>query len=198
MIEYITGEIVELSPAAAILESYGIGYNINISLNTFSDLQGKKQGKLFIYEAIREDAFILFGFSTKAERELFLLLITVSGIGGNTARMVLSTLSPEEVTSAIASGNISMLTTVKGVGRKTAERIIVDLRDKIDSLGIAAEKAAGVVGQTMDVEIQEEAIAALKMLGFAAHASQKVVYKILKESSGLTVEQVIKQALKKL
>ena len=198
MIEYITGEIVELSPTTVILESYGIGYNINISLNTFTSLQGKKQGKLFIYEAIREDAYILFGFSTQAERELFLLLITVSGIGGNTARMVLSTLSPEEVISAIGSSNVSLLTTVKGVGKKTAERIIVDLRDKIDAIGLDGKKSMDLMGQSMDVEIQDEAVAALKMLGFSAHASQKVVHKILKENTGLTVEQVIKQALKKL
>lgn len=198
MIEYIIGEITELSPTTVILESYGIGYNINISLNTFTALQGKKQGKLFIYEAIREDAYVLFGFSTPAERELFLLLITVSGIGGNTARMVLSTLSPEEVISAIASSNVSLLTTVKGVGKKTAERIIVDLRDKIDTLGLGTQKGMDAVGQPMDVEIQDEAIAALKMLGFSAHASQKVVYKILKENAALTVEQVIKQALKRL
>ncbi len=198
MIEYITGEIVELSPTTVILESYGIGYNINISLNTFTSLQGKKQGKLFIYEAIREDAYILFGFSTQDERELFLLLITVSGIGGNTARMVLSTLSPEEVISAIGSSNVSLLTTVKGVGKKTAERIIVDLRDKIDAIGLDGKKSMDLMGQSMDVEIQDEAVAALKMLGFSAHASQKVVHKILKENTGLTVEQVIKQALKKL
>mgnify|MGYP000992439939 FL=1 len=198
MIEYITGEIVELSPTTVILESYGIGYNINISLNTFTSLQGKKQGKLFIYEAIREDAYILFGFSTQAERELFLLLITVSGIGGNTARMVLSTLSPEEVISAIGSSNVSLLTSVKGVGKKTAERIIVDLRDKIDAIGLDGKKSMDLMGQSMDVEIQDEAVAALKMLGFSAHASQKVVHKILKENTGLTVEQVIKQALKKL
>ncbi len=198
MIEYITGEVVELTPAIAIIEAYGIGYTINISLNTFTDLQGKKKGKLYIYEAIREDAYILFGFSTQEERELFLLLITVSGVGGNTARMVLSTLSPEEVISAIGSNNVSILTTVKGIGKKTAERIIVDLKDKIDTLGIDGGKISAIVGQPMSSEIQNEAVAALKMLGFAAHASQKVVYKILKNESDLTVEQVIKQALKKL
>lgn len=198
MIEYITGEVVELTPAIAIIEAYGIGYTINISLNTFTDLQGKKKGKLYIYEAIREDAYILFGFSTQEERELFLLLITVSGVGGNTARMVLSTLSPEEVISAIGSNNVSVLTTVKGIGKKTAERIIVDLKDKIDTLGIDGGKISAIVGQPMSSEIQNEAVAALKMLGFAAHASQKVVYKILKNESDLTVEQVIKQALKKL
>lgn len=198
MIEYITGEVVELTPAIAIIEAYGIGYTINISLNTFTDLQGKKKGKLYIYEAIREDAYILFGFSTQEERELFLLLITVSGVGGNTARMVLSTLSPEEVISAIGSNNVSILTTVKGIGKKTAERIFVDLKDKIDTLGIDGGKISAIVGQPMSSEIQNEAVAALKMLGFATHASQKVVYKILKNESDLTVEQVIKQALKKL
>ncbi|MDR1707003.1 Holliday junction branch migration protein RuvA [Dysgonomonas sp.] len=193
MIDYIKGEIAELTPASVTVETYGIGYFINISLNTYTNLSGQKNAKLFIYEAIREDAHQLFGFFDKQERELFILLISVSGIGASTARMILSSMNPLELTNVIASGNSDMLKTVKGIGLKTAQRVIVDLKDKIKVSGIqqvemfAATNPAG-----------EEATAALVMLGFTQQPSQKVVAKILKEKPDSTVEQIIKTALKML
>lgn len=198
MIEYIKGELVETTPALAVVDCNGIGYGINISLNTYSAIQGKQSVKLYIHEAIREDAHVLFGFSTKQERELFLLLISVSGIGGNTARMILSALSPSELCNVISSGNDKLLKGVKGIGLKTAQRIIVDLKDKIASTGV--ETVAGSVATLTAThsEVYEEAIAALTMLGFAQAPSQKVVAAILKEEPALTVEKVIKLALKRL
>lgn len=198
MIEYIKGELIETTPALAVIDCNGIGYGINISLNTYSAIQGKQQVKLYIHEAIREDAHVLFGFATKQERELFLLLISVSGIGGNTARMILSALSPSELCNVISSGNDKLLKGVKGIGLKTAQRIIVDLKDKIAATGV--ETVAGSIA-TLTVshsEVYEEAVAALTMLGFAQAPSQKVVTAILKEEPGLTVEKVIKLALKRL
>ena len=127
MIEYVKGQIAELTPAIAVIDCHGVGYGLNISLNTFSALQGKQEAKLYVYEAIREDAYVLYGFSTRQERALFLLLISVSGIGGNTARMILSALTPAELVNVISSGNDKLLKTVKGIGLKTAQRIIVDL-----------------------------------------------------------------------
>ena len=198
MIEYIKGEIAEITPALAVIDCNGIGYAINISLNTYSAIQGKTKIKLYIHEAIREDAHVLYGFSTKPERELFLLLISVSGIGGNTARMILSALSPAELCNVISSGNDKLLKSVKGIGLKTAQRIIVDLKDKIASTGM--ETVSGSISSLSPAnsEIHDEAIAALTMLGFAQAPSQKVVSAILKEDSNLSVENVIKLALKRL
>ena len=198
MIEYIKGEIAEITPALAVIECNGIGYAINISLNTYSAIQGKTNIKLYIHEAIREDAHVLYGFSTKQERELFLLLISVSGIGGNTARMILSALSPAELCNVISSGNDKLLKSVKGIGLKTAQRIIVDLKDKIASTGM--ETVSGSISSLSPAnsEIHDEAIAALTMLGFAQAPSQKVVSAILKEDPTLSVENVIKLALKRL
>ena len=198
MIEYIRGELVETTPAFAVIDCNGVGYGIHISLNTYSAIQGKPNVKLYIYAAIREDAHVLFGFSTKQERELFLLLISVSGIGGNTARMILSALSPSELCNVISSGNDKLLKSVKGIGLKTAQRIIVDLKDKIAATGM--ETVAGSVAALSPAhsEVHDEAIAALTMLGFAQAPSQKVVTAILKEEPNLTVEKVIKLALKRL
>ncbi len=198
MIEYVKGEIAELSPATAIIDCNGLGYAVNISLNTYSAIQGKNTCKLYIYEAIREDAYVLYGFADKQERELFLLLISVSGIGGNTARMILSALSPAELVNVIGTGNANMLKTVKGIGLKTAQRIIVDLKDKIQtSVPAGGDGQIGLL-PAMNTEIQEEAVAALTMLGFAAAPSQKVVLAILKEEPDAAVEKVIKLALKRL
>lgn len=193
MIEYIKGNITEITPAMAVLECNGVGYGINISLNTYSAIQNLSSCKLYIYEAIREDAYILYGFSTKQERELFLLLISVSGIGGNTARMILSSLTVSELCNVISSENVNMLKTVKGIGLKTAQRIIVELKDKIKVTGIEVGSQA-----IQNPEILDEAVAALTMLGFNAAASQKVVAAILKDQPDAPVEQVIKLALKRL
>ena len=196
MIEYVQGEIAELSPATALIDCNGLGYAVNISLNTYSAIQGKSSCKLYIYEAIREDAYVLYGFADRQERELFLLLISVSGIGGNTARMILSALSPSELANVISTENANLLKTVKGIGLKTAQRVIVDLKDKIKT-SAPATSSEGVFS-TMTSEVQEEAVAALTMLGFAAAPSQKVVLTILKEEPNAAVEKVIKLALKRL
>ncbi len=198
MIEYIKGELTEITPAMAVIECNGLGYGINVSLNTYSAIQGKKEVKLYIYESIREDAYILYGFATKQERELFLLLISVSGIGGNTARMILSALTPSELCNVISSGNDKLLKTVKGIGLKTAQRIIVDLKDKISTTDIGTSTKSAPISITANNEIYEEAIAALTMLGFAQAPSQKVVAAILKEEPDAAVEKVIKLALKRL
>lgn len=200
MIEYIKGGLVELSPATAIIDCNGLGYAVNISLNTYAALQGKQECKLFIYEAIREDAHVLYGFIDKQERELFLLLISVSGIGGNTARMILSALSPSELINAIATGNANILKMVKGIGLKTAQRVIVDLKDKIKNGTTAPDGTMQAEAQLSAAQnhVHEEAVAALTMLGFAQAPSQKVVTAILQEEPKAPVEQVIKLALKRL
>ena len=195
MIEYIKGAITELAPALAVIECQGVGYGINISLNTYEAIQKSRETKLYIYEAIREDAHLLYGFADKEERELFLLLISVSGIGVNTARMILSTLSPRELCEVISSGNHTMLKNVKGIGLKTAQRIIVDLKDKIQMNGGTSTELPLNLPNS---QVQEEAVAALTMLGFAAAPSQKVVQAILKEEPTAAVEKVIKLALKRL
>jgi len=200
MIEYIRGGLAELSPATAVIDCNGLGYAVNISLNTYAAIQGKKECKLYIYEAIREDAYVLYGFADKQERELFLLLISVSGIGGNTARMILSALSPAELVNVISTENANLLKTVKGIGLKTAQRVIVDLKDKIKT-GTSAGSTIGSLGGMLsaaNAQVQEEAIAALTMLGFAQAPSQKVVLAILKDEPDAPVEQVIKLALKRL
>ena len=199
MIEYIRGELADITPAMAVVDCNGVGYGINISLNTYSAIQGKKEVKLHIYESIREDAYQLFGFSTKEERELFTMLISVSGIGGNTARMILSALSPSELCNVISTGNDKMLKTVKGIGLKTAQRIIVDLKDKIATAGLGGgSEASATIITAANSEVHDEAIAALTMLGFAPAPSSKVVNAILKEEPEATVERVIKLALKRL
>ena len=199
MIEYIKGELTELTPALVTIEAGGVGYGLNISLNTYSACQGKKEVKLYVYEAIREDAHVLFGFYNKKEREMFLLLITVSGVGANTARMMLSGMSVSELCSAISTGNARLIQGIKGIGKMTAQRIIVDLRDKIVALGIADEiPAGGTVSAPINNAVRDEAVAALTMLGFAPAPTQKVVVQILQDQPTLPVEQVVKLALKQI
>ena len=201
MIEYIKGELAELTPALAVVEAAGVGYAINISLNTYSAIQGKKEVKLFIHEALstggRDDSYTLSRFATKKERELYRLLITVSGVGANTARMILSSLSASELGNAIASGNDKLLKSVKGIGLKTAQRIIVDLKDKVLSLGITQEMSATGVGQPIVASpVKEEAVSALVMLGFSPAPRAKVVAQVMKDNPGIEVQQVVKLALK--
>ena len=199
MIEYIKGELTELTPALATVEAGGVGYGLSISLNTFSAIQGKKEVKLYVYESIREDAHVLFGFVNKKEREMFLQLITVNGVGANTARMMLSGMSVSELCNAISTGNARLIQSIKGIGKMTAQRIIVDLRDKIVALGIADEIPVG--GQTtapVNSQVKDEAVAALTMLGFSPAPTQKVVVQILQGQPGLPVEQVVKLALKQI
>ena len=191
MIEYLKGEIAELTPATAIIECCGVGYETSITLNTYSSLQGKKDTKLYIYEVIREDAHQLFGFSNRQERELFLLLISVSGIGGNTARTILSAFTVNALCNEVA------IKGVKGIGLKTAQRIIIDLKDKIK--GIGGDFTGNAVAQaTIDNDVIDGAVSALVMLGFPSAAANKVVQSIAKSEPQATVEQVIKLALKQL
>ena len=199
MIEYIRGELTELTPALATIEAAGVGYGLNISLNTYSAIQGKKEVRLYVFEAIREDAYVLYGFYNKKEREMFELLITVSGVGANTARMMLSSMSVGELCSVISTGNVKMMQSIKGIGKMTAQRIIVDLRDKIVALGIAEEiPAGGIIEAPVNNQVKDEAVSALTMLGFAPAPTQKVVVQILQEQPTLPVEQVVKLALKQI
>lgn len=204
MIEYIKGELAELTPAQAVVEAAGVGYALNISLNTYTAIQGKKDVKLFVHEQLvtggRDDSYTLFGFASKQERELYRLLISVSGVGANTARMILSAASPADLSNAIASGNERLLKGVKGIGLKTAQRIIVDLKDKVVALGIAQEVSMGEGGQAAGVnnEVMDEAVSALTMLGFSPAPSAKVVRELLAENASMPVEQVVKEALKRI
>lgn len=205
MIEYIKGELTELSPATAVVEAAGVGYALNISLNTFSAIQGKEQVKLFVHEAImtggRDDSYTLYGFSTKQERDFYRLLITVSGVGSNTARMILSAMSPAELSNAIANGDERLLKGVKGIGLKTAQRIIVDLRDKMGGDLFAAaggDSANMTTAAAVNNQVRDEAIAALTMLGFSPAPTAKVVNALLQENPAMQVEQVIKLALKQI
>ena len=191
----------ELTPAMAVVDCGGVGYGVNISLNTYAALQGKDEVKVWIYEAIREDAFQLWGFSNTAERSLFLLLITVSGIGAGTARMILSAMTTAELCNVISEGNDKMLKQIKGIGPKAAQRIIVDLRDKIGSLGIdasVAPSASSAASPGVNAEVLEEAVSALTMLGFSPAPSHKVAQQILRQEPQAPVERVIKLALKML
>lgn len=203
MIEYIKGELTELTPATAVVEAAGVGYALNISLNTYSTIQGKKEVRLYVHENLvtggRDDAYTLYGFASRQERELYRLLITVSGVGANTARMILSASSPSELCNAIASADERMLKAVKGIGLKTAQRIIVDLKDKIVQMGIATELHASTsTAPSIDMGVRDEAVSALTMLGFAQAPSAKIVAAILQDEPTMPVEQVVKLALKQI
>ncbi len=202
MIDYVKGPIAELTPATATIDCGGVGYLVNISVNTYSALQGKSEAKLFVYEAIREDAWTLFGFATKDERTLFIQLISVSGIGGNTARTMLSAFTPAELCDIIMTGNDKMLKTVKGLGSKTAQRVIVELHDKVSQLGIAptlfGESGEKENASAINQEVFKDACEALKALGYPPAPVAKVVRAILKDDPNASVERVIKMAFKML
>ena len=193
MLEYIKGNIAELNPASVIIDNNGIGYEIGISLSTYSQLEGRTEAKLLLHEVIREDAHLLFGFATTRERELFRLLIGVSGVGANTARVILSSIAPAELETVIATADERQLKAVKGVGAKTAQRIIVDLRDKIKPV-----ESSLIIERTATTDAFNEGHAALTMLGFPRQASEKVLKKLFADDPSLRVESAIKQALKML
>ena len=193
MIDYLSGQVTEITPTSAIVECGGIGYEVNISLIDFTSIQNEKNVKLYIHEAIREDAHLLYGFTSKRGRELFRLLIGVSGVGPNTARLILSAITVTDLEQTIASGNDSILKSVKGIGAKTAQRIIVDLKDKIK----VGESTLISMSPTSS-ESYDEALSALIMLGFTSQQSQKVLKKLFADTPSITVENAIKMALKML
>lgn len=200
MLHHVKGYVYELTPTEAVIEAAGVGYQMTISLNTFTALQGRESAKLFVREVIREDAHDLFGFATREERTLFDALTSVSGVGGQTARMILSAFTPSELADAIQSEQVSMLKAVKGIGPKAAARIIIELKDKVGQMlaggmiDVAPAKGGGI--SAADKKAAEEAIGALTILGFQPAAVRKTVAAILKETPGLEVQQIIKKALK--
>lgn len=195
MYEYISGTVAEVAPAYAVIDVGGVGYYLHISLETFSAIEHAPSAKLFVHYIVREDAQLLYGFSTKVERELFRLLISVSGVGGNTARMILSTYSPRELQGIISSGNAVLLKNVKGLGLKTAQKIIVELSGKLMTLGA---EAGGAQPAGPDGGVVDEALEALVMLGFSRAAAEKVVRSIVREQPDISVEELVRMALKRL
>jgi Holliday junction DNA helicase RuvA len=193
MIDYIKGKLTELNPAFIVIENGGIGYFVSISLSTFTRLEGKDECKILVHEVIREDSHQLFGFADKEERDIFKLLISVSGVGASTARIMLSSLNFDEIEKAILSSDVNTLKSVKGIGLKTAERIIVDLKDKLGK-----QSGTGEIFTFTDNTKREEALSALVMLGFGKSAVLKVLDRIIREEKNLTVEDMIKRALKSL
>jgi Holliday junction DNA helicase RuvA len=192
MIYHINGDLVEVNPAFAVVECAGVGYLIHITLNTFASISNAKKVKLYTHPIYKEDAEVLFGFYDKSEKEIFVRLISVSGVGGNTARVILSSLSAEEVVEAITHENVTLLKSIKGIGAKTAERIIVDLKDKLSGIEVSAG-VSGAVGSA-----KTEASSALEVLGYAPRQTEKIILQITKEHPGAGVEEIIKQALKRL
>ena len=197
MYEYIRGKVVEKAPAYAVIDASGVGYYLHISLETYTAIEHADEAKLWVHHIVREDAQLLYGFSSREERELFRLLIGVSGVGGNTARMIQSTYSPSELRNIIATGNATLLKNVKGLGLKTAQKIIVDLSGKMLDLP-SHNAAANALVAAQHPEAYDEALAALVMLGFAKAASEKVLQKVFKANPSLSVEDAIRTALKQL
>ena len=197
MYDYIKGELTEITPTQAVVENNGIGYKLEISLSTFADIQGflNKEVKLFIYYHVKEDVAMWYGFNSKEERGMFVLLINVNGIGPNTARMILSSLTTEELKTAIISNDVNRIKNVKGIGIKTAQRVIIDLKDKV--VKGADNSTLPLSGAAVNPQ-SEEALGALTMLGFPKAASQKAIGEVLKEIPNAPVEEIIKKALKKL
>jgi Holliday junction DNA helicase RuvA len=193
MYEFIRGIIVERNPAHIIIEAGGIGYFINISLNTYSKFNQKKEGLIYLHQVIRDDAHVFYGFADKGERDLFRNLISVNGVGSNTAIMMLSSLTPDEIAVAVTTENVAVLKAVKGIGIKTAQRIIIDLKDKLGKLYDTDQ-----IFLSPNNTILNESLSALVMLGFVKRDAEKVVAKILQEQPQTTVEGVIKLALKRL
>lgn len=196
MYEYIKGTVAEVAPAYAVIDAGGVGYYLHISLETYSAIEHETETRLYVHYVVREDAQLLYGFSTKAERELFRLLISVSGVGGNTARMILSTYSPRELQGIITAGNAVLLKNVKGLGLKTAQKIIVELSGKLTALFDGDAGPLPVAGN--GDAVYDEATAALVMLGFPKAASDKVVRAILKEQPDISVEETVRMSLKRL
>jgi Holliday junction DNA helicase RuvA len=193
MLDFIRGQIAELTPTTLVLELNGLGYELNISLQSFTQLQDEKLCLIYVHEVIREDAHLLFGFTSRDEREIFRKLISVSGVGANTARMILSSMNSDEVRNAIAGGNVEALKSIKGIGAKSAQRIIVDLKDKIDKASDISQ-----IFKQADNTLKKEALSALEILGFSRKQGEKVIDKLLAEDNSLPVEELIKQALKLL
>lgn len=199
MIEFLSGNIAELTPTYAVIDCNGVGYIASISLNTFSALEGQQKAKLFIHEAIREDAYQLFGFATTSEREVFRLLTSVSGVGAATARVIVSAMSPAELQNAITSGDTRTLKGVKGIGLKTAERIIVELKDKISKLGISSDGASPAAQPLAAANgVKDEALQALEVLGYNKAQAAKAIDKILADNPDLKVEGVVRAAFRLL
>jgi Holliday junction DNA helicase RuvA len=198
MYDYIQGEVTELTPAYAVVEAGGVGYYLVISLQTYAELEHLSSARVYTHFAVREDAQTLYGFATREEREVFRLLVSVSGVGGNTARMILSTYSPAELANILATENAVLLKNVKGLGLKTAQKIIVELKDKAAGLSSTGTGSPAQTAAAGTDETRTEATAALTMLGFGKAASEKAVQSILKETPSAGVEEVIRLALKKL
>lgn len=198
MYAYIKGKIASLQPATIVLDNQGVGYLLHISLNTYTQIQNQEEVKLHTYFHVKEDGQSLWGFADEKERDLFMLLISVSGIGPNTARMMLSSVTPEEISHAILQENVAQIQAVKGIGPKTAKRLILELKDKVTRLATNDTQSPSLHTSIATRSVQQEAVGALVALGFAKNGAEAIVQKILKEKPDLNVENTIKQALRSL